>query len=120
MPVNHVVPTQGLVIEDGTSSIVIVSDTGPTDAIWAYANRVPNLKAVFLEAAFPNSMGWLAQISKHLTPDLFGVEIRKLNRQARLIAVHIKPRFASEIVQELAALGRTDVEVGQFDHVYDF
>ena len=46
--VDHTVPTLGMVLESGSSSVVIVSDTGPTERIWEVANRVPNLKAVYL------------------------------------------------------------------------
>ncbi|HEX3726565.1 MAG TPA: MBL fold metallo-hydrolase, partial [Pirellulales bacterium] len=53
---NHVVPTLGFVISDERSSVAIVSDTAPSDRIWQVLNEVPNLRAVFLEASFPNSM----------------------------------------------------------------
>jgi ribonuclease BN (tRNA processing enzyme) len=55
--VNHVVPTFGFLVEDDRSAVVIPTDTGPTDAIWQYANRSPNLKADFLEATFPRLDG---------------------------------------------------------------
>ena len=53
---DHVVPVHGFLIRDAASSIVFVTDTGPTDAIWRAANTVPNLKAVFLEATFPDEL----------------------------------------------------------------
>ena len=56
IPVNHVVPTLGFLIEDGHSAVVIASDTGPTELLWQRANAAPHLDAVFLEAAFPNAM----------------------------------------------------------------
>src|SRR5204863_7561322 len=93
VPVNHVVPTFGFVIEDGSAAVVIPSDTGPTQEIWQAANRLPHLKAVFLEATFPNHMARLADLAKHLTPGLFAGEVQKLTRPAKVIAVHIKPRF---------------------------
>ena len=54
--VNHLVPTLGFLIDDGSSSIAIASDTGPTERLWEAGRACPNLKAVFLEAAFPNAM----------------------------------------------------------------
>ena len=77
---DHVVPVQGFVIRDAASSIVFATDTAPTDALWQLANALPKLKAVFLEATFPNELGWLAEVSKHLTPATFAAEVRKLTR----------------------------------------
>jgi ribonuclease BN (tRNA processing enzyme) len=118
--VNHVVPTLGFILEDGTGAVVITSDTGPTEELWERANRLDNLKAVFLEAAFPNHMTRLAEISKHLTPAMFAVEVGKLRRPARVIAVHIKARFHAEIVAELTALGLDNVEVARPGQPYTF
>jgi ribonuclease BN (tRNA processing enzyme) len=118
IPVDHVVPTFGFLVEDKDTAVVIVGDTGPTEAIWEYANRVPNLKAVFLEATFPESMAGLAKISKHLTPSLFAGEVRKLKHRPRVIAVHIKARFRAQVVDELEALRLPEVEIGEMGAVH--
>jgi ribonuclease BN (tRNA processing enzyme) len=120
--VDHVVPTLGLVIEDPArkTAVVIASDTGPTDAIWRKTNATPNIKAVFLEAAFPNNMKWLADASKHLTPAMFAAEAAKLAARPRLLAVHIKARYLEEISRELAALGLPNVEICHPGQTYEF
>jgi ribonuclease BN (tRNA processing enzyme) len=118
VPVNHVVPTFGFVIEDTNSAVIITSDTGPTEAIWSYANKTPNLKAIVLELTFPNSLAALAEASKHLTPDLFANEIKKLNRPVPVIAVHIKARFRAQVIKELESLGLANVQVGTFGVPY--
>ncbi len=120
IPVNHLVPTTGFLIEDAASAIVIASDTGPTQEIWDKARGVAQLKAVFLEAAFPNRMEALAHAARHLTPSLFLQEARKLERTVKYIAVHLKPRFRDEIVNELMALGLPNLEIGRFDVEYSF
>jgi ribonuclease BN (tRNA processing enzyme) len=120
IPVNHVVPTFGFLIQDKQTTILIVSDTGPTDLIWERANAARNLKAVFLEASFPNSMAWLADVSKHLTPALFAAEVRKLKKQMAVIAVHIKARNRDEVVKELEELEIPGVEIGRFGKAYTF
>ena len=95
-------PTLGFLVEDGRSAVVIASDTGPTDLLWRRASEAPRLDAVFLEAAFPNAMAGFAEMSKHLTPELFGDEIRKLRNpdEVDVIAVHIKARFRDPIVAD--------------------
>lgn len=105
VPVYHVVPTFGFLVEEEKAAVAFVSDTGPTEAIWQLANRSENLKAVFLEATFPDSMADLAELTRHLTPAMFGREVRKLNQpQAAIVAVHLKPRFHAQVEEELQAL----------------
>src|SRR4051794_20942679 len=53
IPVDHVVPTLGFLIEDDHSAVLIASDTGPTELLWQRANLARRLDAVYLEAAFP-------------------------------------------------------------------
>jgi cAMP phosphodiesterase len=116
--VNHVVPTTGFLLEEQGAAAVIVSDTGPTEEIWKAANALPHLKAVFLEACFPNAMASLAQVSRHLTPAMLAQEIQKLTRPTRVIVVHIKARFREQVVKELQDLGLPNLEVGQMGHTY--
>jgi ribonuclease BN (tRNA processing enzyme) len=104
VPVDHIVPTVGYLIDDGTSAIAFVTDTAPTDAIYAAANRIPHLKAVFLELTFPAAVTWLAEVAKHLTPALFAAEVRKLRPGVPVYVVHLKARYRAQIERELAAL----------------
>jgi ribonuclease BN (tRNA processing enzyme) len=120
VPVNHVVPTFGFILEDKDAAVVLSSDTGPTEAIWEYANRTPNLKAVFLEATFPQSLTWLAEVSKHLTPAMFAREIKKLKQPVAVYAVHLKARFRAEVIKELLRLGMPALQIGQFGKPYTF
>jgi ribonuclease BN (tRNA processing enzyme) len=120
VPVDHAVPTLGLVVEAPGAAVVIPSDTGPTEAIWAAARATPDLKAVFLEASFPNHLAALAASAKHLTPELFALEAKKLPDAVRLLAVHVKARYRHQIVAELAALQLPNLELCQAGHTYEF
>jgi ribonuclease BN (tRNA processing enzyme) len=120
VPVNHVVPTIGFIIEDEHSAIIITSDTGPTEEIWRRANALPNLRAVFLEASFPNAFAQVAESAKHLTPALFRQEVAKLARPTRVLAVHLKAQFVRQVTQELAALGLANLEIAEAGRVYVF
>jgi len=117
---DHVVPTVGYILADERSAVSFVSDTGPTDAIWQHLNAMPNLKAVFVEATFPTRMSWLADVSKHLTPATLVGELRKLTRPVRVVVVHIKARFRTEVIQELHGLNLPNLEIGQFNTPYVF
>jgi cAMP phosphodiesterase len=116
----HIIPTFGFIIEDATSAIAIVSDTSPTERIWELINQTANLKAVFLEASFPNEMQWLAEKAMHLTPALFDNELKKLAHEVPIIAVHIKIAFEAQVRSQIAALGRSNVQIGEPGSVYEF
>lgn len=120
VPMNHVVPTVGYMIEDENAAVAFCSDTGPTEEVWQLANANPKLKAVFLEGCFPNNLGWLAEASRHLTPNMVGEELKKLKRQARILIVHVKPRFQPEVLAELRALNNPAIEHVEFGVPYTF
>ena len=111
VPVNHPVPTAAVHVDGGDSSLLYVTDTRPTEAVWEYAARVKNLKAVLLEATFPDEFAWLAEISVHLTPKLFAAEVRKIPPGVPVFVVHLKPRFRDAVLKELAALALPGVQV---------
>ncbi len=118
--VDHVVPTLGFILEDAMSAVVIVSDTGPTQQIWTRANRTPNVKAVFLEATFPNEMASLAALTKHLTPAEFATEMAKLTCPATFFAVHLFARDREQVTQQLLALGLPNLQIAKFGKTYEF
>lgn len=104
--VNHLVPAVGYLISDGRSTLLYSGDTHHTDEIWRVAGHTPNLKAVFIEASYPNHMADLAERAKHLTPAMLQLEFQKLGRPDLPVYVfHMKPRFQNQIVRELHALG---------------
>jgi ribonuclease BN (tRNA processing enzyme) len=117
---NHVVPTVGYLLADEGGSVAFVSDTGPTEEVWRLANGRPDLRAVFVEAAFPNRHQARADASGHLTPATLAGELAKLRRPARLVVIHIKPRYRAEVVQELRALNVPGLEVGEPGATYEF
>jgi ribonuclease BN (tRNA processing enzyme) len=118
--VDHVVPTLAFVLEDESAAVAIVTDTRPTEAVWEVLRRTPRLRAVFLEATFPNDQLALASISGHLTTGQFLAEAEKLPPEVLVIAVHIKPRFYSQVAAELRAAALPQVEVGEPGKVYQF
>ncbi len=75
--VNHLVPCVGYKVEDAHSAFIFTSDTAETDRIYEVANGTPNLKLFITEASFPNEQAWLAEASKHLTPEKMGRELAR-------------------------------------------
>jgi ribonuclease BN (tRNA processing enzyme) len=105
VPVNHIVPTVGLVITDGEKTVAFSGDTAATDDFWRLINDEPRLDALFIESSFPNSLSKLAETSGHLTPAALGEELRKLShKDLDILAMHLKPSFRLQLIEELAAL----------------
>lgn len=117
--VDHVVPTVGLIVEGRSSAAVFSSDTGPTDELWQRAKAIANLRAAFIEVTFPNDLAELATVSKHLTPERFAKEIQKLPAGLPIYAVHLKPKYAARVADEIAALGFPNVAICQPGRIYD-
>ena len=118
--VNHTVPTLGYVVQDGRSAVIFAGDSGPTNRIWEVAREVPHLKAVFLEASFPNRMKEIAEAAMHLTSEMFGREAAKVPAGVKIIAVHMKVRYRDEITRELQALRLPCLEIGECHQDYVF
>ena len=110
----------GFIVDDGKSAIVVATDTGPSDRLWAAANAVDHLKAVFLEVSFPEQLEWLADAAQHLTPQRFAEEVRKLDGDPDLFALHLKATHRDEIIAELEKVGIDRLQIMEPGHVYEF
>lgn len=107
--VHHQVEATGYLISDGEASILFGGDTGPTEDLWNVANAAERLRAIILEASFPNRLHDLAKASGHLTPQTLREELTKLKVDIPVYAQHMKPQFITEIVAELAELSHPTV-----------
>ena len=121
VPVNHIVPTVGLLISDGKATVAFSSDTAETEEFWKLVNQSARLDALFIEASFPNSMRKLAEVSKHLTPEMLQSELRKLAHNGMdILAVHLKPAYRESVAQELRAIGIKNLRVMETGTVYEW
>ena len=117
--VNHVVPTFGYVVSDGKSAVIFGADSGPTERLWEIAHQTAGLRAVFLEACFPNSLTSLAEVSLHMTSEMFRREVAKIPAGVKIVAVHIKVRYREAVIRELQALQLPNLEIAECDKEYD-
>jgi ribonuclease BN (tRNA processing enzyme) len=120
IPVDHLVPTHGFLIEQDGVAILWSSDTGPTHRLWEIANRTPNLKALCIETSFDNSLQDVADISLHLTPRTLEIELRKLQKRVPILVHHLKPPCVEKIHEEVRRLGNPDIEFLEQGREYKF
>ena len=117
--VNHIVPTVGLIVSDGTSTVAFSSDTAETQEFWDVINRAPRMNALLIEASFPNSMAQLAEVSRHYTPASLERDLHKLSHNGLdILAVHIKPAYRQLVIDELKALKIPKLGVMESGRVY--
>lgn len=120
IPLNHVVPTYGFLVEDDRSSVAFITDTQATEAVWETVNSCKSLKAVFLECSFPRRCRALARQSGHLSVDTFSRETNRLRTDVPVIAYHLKPAFCEEIMEEIAGIASGTMSVVRTGHPYQF
>ena len=111
VPVSHVVPTCGYILEDAGCRIVFSGDTGPTEALWKAARALPSVQGFFVECSFPNTLQHLADVSRHLTPATLRTEMEKLPSGAPVYLYHMKPPTLERLRAEVAALGNGRVSL---------
>lgn len=104
IPVSHLVPTTGFIVEDKQGAIAYTADTGPTHKFWDVVNGMKKLKCVITETSFPDELIDLAKVSGHLTPSLLAEELEKLKRDVPVYIYGCKPKHADRIARELKAL----------------
>ena len=120
IPVNHTVPTVGLLVEEDRAAVIYTSDTYVTDQLWQVANRTQHLEAIFVDVSYPNELETLAAASRHLTPQSLGSELLKLKRKAEIYCVHIKPGHRDEVLLQLKALQDPRICVAEIGRVYQW
>ena len=121
VPVNHIVPTVGLIVSDDQSTVAFSSDTAETEDFWKLVNLAPRLNALLIEASFPNSMSKLANVSRHFTPASLQQELKKLNHNGiDILTVHIKPAYREKVIAELNALSIPNLGVMEPGRTYSW
>lgn len=103
--VSHSVETVGYIIEFRGGTAIFVGDTGPTERLWDVARGYEDLKAIFIETSFHDSLKDLAALSGHLTPSCLDGELKKLGACAPDIYLfHMKPMLDLESIE--TSIGR--------------
>ena len=118
LPVDHLVPTAGLVVSEEEKSWIYPSDTGNTDDIWKVVNKLEDPRLLFLECSFPDRFDKLAENSYHLTPSGVARQLQKLDREIPVRIYHCKPDVIDEISQELSRINHSDLEMLEQGRTY--
>jgi len=101
--------------------VAFSSDTAETEEFWKIINEMKGLDALLIEASFPDRLAKLAHVSRHFTPASLGQELKKLTHDGMdIMAVHLKPSYRDEIIQQLNALNIPELTVMDPGKVYEW
>ena len=106
VPVDHIVPSCGFILSDGTARVAITGDTAHTESFWRHVDQLDRLDAILIECAFPNELANIAAASAHLTPAGLAEELRQLTRSdCEIYVTNLKPSHRESTKRQLMALG---------------
>jgi ribonuclease BN (tRNA processing enzyme) len=122
VPVTHPVESMAMIIRTNTGAILYSSDTGPTTNLWKEANKVKDLRGLFVELSFPNHMQALADVAGHYTPQTLDRELHKIDGrdQIPLYVYHLKPTFYDETKTELLSLNLKNMRLVELSDEFTF
>jgi ribonuclease BN (tRNA processing enzyme) len=109
--VKHAHDAMGFIIEKDQVAILFTLDTGPTDRIWEIARKIKNLKAIFTEVSFPNSLEKVAEVSDHHTAHSLKIEMSKMPELIPVILTHLKPSYREIILKEIQEMKEDRIRV---------
>lgn len=122
IPVSHPVESMAMIIRGHSGAILYTSDTGPTTKLWQAANKVENLKGMFVELSFPNHMQALADVAGHYTPRTLDAELMKVTDRDEIpvFIYHLKPSFYEVTKNELMALKLKNMHLVELTDEFHF
>jgi ribonuclease BN (tRNA processing enzyme) len=105
-PLRHTVPSMGWLLDDGKSAVFFGGDTDEEGCLAPVMKAAgARLKAVFLEASFPDEQAEFAKKTGHLTSSGLARAARALPAGVPVFATHMKPGFEDRIGAQLKAAG---------------
>jgi cAMP phosphodiesterase len=115
IPVNHVVPAVGYLVEDARSRFAFSGDTTSNDSLWSALNAHDALQALVVECAFNNGDIDMCERAYHYCPQLLAADLEKLRHRPKIYLSHLKPGAEESIFDECRAAVRGFQVVRLFD-----
>ncbi len=103
LPVDHIVPAAGYLLEHAGKSLAFSGDTGANDVLWTSLNSRPSLDYLFVDTAFPDRQVWLSKLAKHYCPQTLIPDLAKLKHRPKIYLTHLKPGEEQSILAEVNA-----------------
>jgi cAMP phosphodiesterase len=111
-PLHHTVPSTGWLVDDGKSAAFFAGDTDEEACLGPVVKAAEGrLKAVFLEASFPDEDTAFAKMTGHLTPSGHRRAASAVPAGIPVFVTHVKPGFEDRIAAQVKAGGNPNIRV---------
>ena len=99
---NHIAGSCGFVIIKNHQGFIISGDTYVNPDIWEEINSNDDIKSLIIECSYPDKLQELAQITKHLTPELIANGLETIKRKnLSVFYYHLKPSYKKELLKDI-------------------
>lgn len=115
---DHEVPCQGYLVDDGTSRVIVCGDTTTTDELWQVASGVDDLGGILIECSWTDDA--LAALTGHMSPGLLLADLEKLQADVPIHVIHRKPGFEKDVEAELRAANDDRLHFVRDGDILDF
>lgn len=120
LPAIHSVPAAGYSLGCSGGSLAFTGDTTVSSALVEAVNRIPELRYLLIETAFPNSQADLAAAARHLSPSMLHWVLSRLSGKPSVFVTHLKPSFEAVTATEISRHdGRLEVNILEQGQEFD-
>jgi len=102
IPVTHVVPAVGFLLQGLSGSLAFSGDTSATEKFWRVLNACTDLRHLIIETSFVDAEMEIARVARHFCPATLVEELRKLKRRPTIHISHLMPGEEQDILREIA------------------
>ncbi len=111
-PLHHTVPSTGWLVDDGRSAVFFAGDTDEESCLGAVVKAAEGrLRAVFLEASFPDEDAAFAKMTGHLTPAGHRRAASAVPAGVPVFVSHVKPGFEDRIGAQVKSGGNPAIRI---------
>jgi len=100
LPVNHVIPAVGYLLQGTVKSLVYSGDSTSNDVFWNALNALDSLDYLVIESAFGEVDQEICKLAYHYCPSLLAADLVKLQHRPEVHITHLKPGAEDLIMQE--------------------
>lgn len=103
LPAHHTVPAVSYCLDSGNAQLLYSGDTAYCPELIAAINRLPTLRHLIVETAFPDEQRGLAMASRHLCPSMLVAILDELTASPEVYISHLKPGLGELIMDQIGS-----------------
>jgi cAMP phosphodiesterase len=115
LPANHTVAAVGYLITSETGEqVAFTGDSVCSEQFWAVLNQLSKLKHLIIETSFTDEQAELAELSKHLNPQMLIDELKNFRISGVTIHItHLKPGLEAKTMGQIEVINSSKLDTHQ-------